>query len=220
MALAALFSVTALGFAALGVWQVERRSWKLDLIARVESRTKAEPVAPPPASVSRDFDGQRFEYRQVRLTGEFNHNLETLVDASTKLGVGYWVITPLFAQEGTVLINRGFIPASYRSTYQRPQGPVIVTGLLRLTERDGRIFRPNKPKAGKWYSRDVNAIAKAKHMGPVAPYFVDANATGGLPIGGLTVVSFRNTHLFYALTWFALSALSAFGLWKLVKGKN
>jgi len=46
----------------------------------------------------------------------------------------------------------------------------------------------------------------------VEPYFIDADATpnmGGLPIGGLTVVTFRNSHLVYALTWYALAIMSA-----------
>ena len=67
--------------------------------------------------------------------------------------------------------------------------------------------------------RDVAAIM-AGHDGPVAPFFVDADATpnpGGLPVGGLTVVAFRNSHLTYALTWFALAAGTlgaAFLVWR------
>ena len=34
-------------FLALGTWQVERLSWKLDLIARVEARIHAAPVPAP-----------------------------------------------------------------------------------------------------------------------------------------------------------------------------
>ena len=48
----------------------------------------------------------------------------------------------------------------------------------------------------------------------MAPYFIDADATanpGGLPVGGLTVVRFRNSHLSYALTWFALATGLAAG---------
>lgn len=40
----------------------------------------------------------------------------------------------------------------------------------------------------------------------VAPYFVDADVPPDVttwPRGGLTVVTFRNAHLQYALTWFA-----------------
>ncbi|MGX1359385.1 cytochrome oxidase assembly protein ShyY1 [Bradyrhizobium elkanii] len=44
-----MLGVVLLG--ALGVWQVERRSWKLALIERVEQRMHAAPVAPPPPIV-------------------------------------------------------------------------------------------------------------------------------------------------------------------------
>ena len=35
---------------ALGIWQIERRTWKLALIERVEQRMHAAPTAPPPPS--------------------------------------------------------------------------------------------------------------------------------------------------------------------------
>ena len=38
-----------------------------------------------------------------------------------------------------------------------------------------------------------------------------ADSLPGGPIGGLTVVRFRNAHLAYALTWYGLAALSALG---------
>jgi surfeit locus 1 family protein len=50
--------------------------------------------------------------------------------------------------------------------------------------------------------------------GATAPYFIDADATpnpGGLPVGGLTVISFPNSHLVYALTWFGLALTVAIG---------
>jgi surfeit locus 1 family protein len=82
---------------------------------------------------------------------------------------------------------------------------------MRVSEPHGGFLRTNEPAADRWFSRDVPAIARARGLGVVAPFFVDADATpnrGGYPIGGLTVVQFRNSHLIYALTWFALAALS------------
>jgi surfeit locus 1 family protein len=35
---------------------------------------------------------------------------------------------------------------------------------------------------------------------------------GDGPVGGMTVVRFRNAHLVYAATWFALAVLCMFGL--------
>ena len=34
---------------------------------------------------------------------------------------------------------------------------------------------------------------------------------GGYPVGGLTVIAFRNAHLVYSLTWFGLAGLALAG---------
>ncbi|MCW5710760.1 SURF1 family protein [Shinella sp.] len=209
-------------FLALGTWQVQRLFWKLDLIARVESRVHADAV-PAPAraewpAVSREKD----EYRRVTATGLFQHDKTVLVQAVTERGAGFWVLTPLLLPDETaVLVNRGFVPADRRDPAARvaselAAGPVTVTGLLRLSEPGGAFLRANDPAADRWFSRDVAAITAAKGLSGAAPYFIDADATpnpGGLPVGGLTVVAFRNSHLVYALTWYALAAMSAAGAW-------
>ncbi len=207
------------GFVALGTWQLQRRVWKLDLIARVERRLHAAPVEPPPPAawpqVSRDAD----EYRRVRLRGVFADDRETLVQAVTAKGAGFWVMTPLKTDRGfTVLVNRGFVPPERRDPAARaagrPAGPATVEGLLRISEPKGGFLRRNAPAEGRWYSRDVAAIAAARGLGETAPSFVVADAApnpGGWPLGGLTVTAFPNSHLVYALTWFALAAMTAAG---------
>ncbi|TXN80229.1 MULTISPECIES: SURF1 family protein [Methylobacterium] len=207
--LASALAVT--GLVALGIWQVERRTWKLDLIARVEARVSAAPTpAPGPAawpSVTEASDA----YRHVRVSGRFRHESTTLVQAVTALGGGFWVLTPLVSEGFTVLVNRGFVPSDRRDPagWRRPEGEVVVTGLLRLTEPGGAFLRSNAPPENRWYSRDVAVIASARGLSDVAPYFIDADAgpEGGLPVGGLTVVAFHNNHLVYALTWFTLAAM-------------
>jgi len=210
----ALCLILAAVFAALGVWQVERRAWKLDLIAKVEARTLAVP-APLPAPA--DWNGDH-RYRRVRVTGVLMNERETLVQAVTALGPGWWVMTPMRTATTTLLVNRGFVPQGRAAAATRraglPAGPVAVTGLLRETEPGGAFLRRNDPMAGRWYSRDVAAIARARSIGVTPPFFLDADATpnpGGWPVGGLTVIAFRNNHLVYALTWFALAGLAAGG---------
>lgn len=206
-------------FSALGVWQVERRSWKLDLIERVNARVAASPAMTPPPAAWSSLDPKAIEYRKVRATGLYRHDRETLVDALTERGAGYWIITPLVTSNGTILVNRGFVPSEKADARTRPEGRVAgqvsIVGLMRLTEPQGRILRPNRPDEERWYSRDVAAIARARSLGKVAPFFIDADAApnpGGLPVGGMTVVHFRNAHLGYALTWFALAAMCLAGL--------
>lgn len=219
-----LCAFAALLFGGLGIWQVERRAWKLDLIERVNARVNAPPQPLPPRSRWGSLDPREVEYRRVRATGVFLHDRETLVDALTELGPGSWVLTPLRTNQGIVLINRGFVPPDRRAPATRAagqtSGEITVTGLLRLPEPEGRFLRPNQPAADRWFSRDVAAIARARGLGQVAPFFIDAGATpdpGGAPVGGLTVVQFRNTHLIYALTWFGLAGLALAGLVLLLK---
>ncbi|MCT8002174.1 SURF1 family protein [Sphingomonas sanguinis] len=196
-------------FVSLGVWQLQRRLWKLDLIAKVDARLHAPAVIAPPFADPEDV------YRRVTATGVFRNDRESFVQAVTERGPGYWVLTPLVTPRFTILVNRGFVPAERRKAHDRPGGTVRVTGLIRMSEPKGAFLRSNDPAADRWYSRDVPAIAAAKDLGRVAPYFIDADAManpGGYPVGGLTVVAFRNSHLSYALTWFALAILTGVGL--------
>ena len=235
VALAVCAALAFAGFFALGTWQVERRAWKLDLIARVEQRVHAAPAdAPGPgrwAQVSAAAD----EYRRVRLAGTFLHDKETLVQASTRLGAGFWVLAPLRAADGSiVLVNRGFVPPEARERAARKateaEGETTVTGLLRITEPTGGFLRKNEPAQQRWFSRDVQAIAAARGLDHVAPYFVDADAAPSAsgaapawPAGGLTVIAFPNSHLVYALTWYglALMVLAAAGYaWREVRTRR
>lgn len=221
-AFAAAALIAAMGLAALGVWQVERRAWKHELVAAVDARIHAAPVAAPGADAWEAVDAKDDAYRRVTATGRFLHDRETLVQAVTDRGPGYWVLTPLETPHFMLLVNRGFVPKDRRDPAARSEGNVAgavnVTGLLRITEPEGAFLRSNDPAGDRWFSRDVAAIAKARGLRNVAPYFVDADVTpnpGGYPVGGLTVVRFPDNHLVYALTWFALCALSLFFAWRL-----
>ena len=218
-------AIALFGFISLGVWQLERRAWKLDLIERVDARVHAPPVAPPGpgewASVSAAHD----EYRNVVVTGRFLPGRESRVQAVTSLGPGFWLLAPLHRDDGSVvLVNRGFITSDWTAPRSPAEPPEVkVTGLLRLTEPGGGFLRRNLPAQGRWYSRDVQAIAEAQGLSHVAPFFIDAagdeDSSSGAdgPVGGLTVVSFRNQHLQYALTWFALALMVVAAAWRVLR---
>lgn len=221
-AFAAAALIAAIGLAALGVWQLERRVWKHELVAAVDARIHAAPVAAPGPGAWDAVDAKNDAYRRVTATGQFRHDRETLVQAVTDRGPGFWVLTPLETPGFTLLVNRGFVPKDRRDAAARTAGnvagTVTVTGLLRVTEPEGAFLRSNDAAADRWFSRDVAAIAKARGLRGVAPYFIDADASpnpGGYPVGGLTIVRFPDNHLVYALTWFALCALSLFFAWRL-----
>jgi surfeit locus 1 family protein len=219
-------------FAGLGTWQVYRLQWKLDLIARVDARVHAAPAAPPPRARWAQVTPQSDEYRNVRLVGTYLYEFTTPVQALSELGSGYWLITPLCTADGNiVLVNRGFVPLEQGGPKHYParraQGAACpgagaqatLTGLLRISEPGGGFLRHNDPAGNRWYSRDVAAIAASHGLAGAAPYFVDAargqDPAGAPdhPTGGLTVISFPNTHLVYALTWYALALMVAGALW-------
>jgi surfeit locus 1 family protein len=164
----------------------------------------------------------------VWLSGTFLQDRETLVQAVTERGGGFWVLTPLRRPDGSlVLVNRGFVPGDRRDPATREPGQVAgettVTGLLRLTEPKGAFLRSNDPTNDRWYSRDVAAIAATRGLTEVAPYFVDADATpnpGGLPVGGLTVIAFPNSHLVYAITWYGMALMLAGAMVYVLRGRG
>jgi len=203
------------GFIALGNWQVERRVWKLDLIERAETRSQAAAVALPGRAEWPSITASSHEYLHVQAAGHFLHKAATFVQANTSQGTGFWALVPLQQADGTlVIINRGFV--AKKEDYQSgPDVQVELSGLLRLSEPGGSRGRKNEPENERWFSRDVEAIAKARGLpiDDLAPYFIDADynpsAPSGEPIGGLTIISFYNHHLVYAITWYTLALMVA-----------
>ena len=223
----ALFGVVVfVGFVALGSWQVHRRAWKHDLVARVDARVHAQPVDAPGRGQWSQVSAANDEYRRVKLTGSFLQDKSVRVRASTELGLGSWLLTPMRLRNGDiVIVNRGFVSPVWcggkATCTPGPAGETSISGLLRISEPKGAFLQKNEPAAERWFSRDVAAIAAAKGLHDAAPYFVDADASSSPgrgegddgPVGGLTVIAFPDNHLMYAITWFGMALLTLLGAW-------
>lgn len=233
--LAVCAAVAVLLLLALGTWQVFRLQWKLDLMEKVDTRVHAKPVAAPEPAQWAQVNAANDEYRHVTLTGVYLPEYTTRVQATTDLGSGYWLLTPLCTQSGhIVIINRGYIGQEAAKRLPAPSATsagkavcatvadrpaVTINGLLRLPETGRAFLRHNDPANHRWFARDVAAIAQARGFdgAMVAPFFVDtdkgqeppAEDEALRPVGGLTVISFTNNHLVYALTWYALAVMAA-----------
>lgn len=212
--LAALAVAAAVLLAMLGAWQLERRAWKLRLIAATDARLARAPVALP----SRAAWPRVGAYTRLSLSGRWVAVRPAWVQAVTNFGPGWWMLSPLATGRGVVLVNRGFVPYGGRGGIPAPSGAATLTGLSRDSEPGGGFLRRNDPGADRWYSRDVAAIAQARGLTGTAPFFVDADRSGtAWPRGGMTVVRFRNAHLVYALTWFMLAAFAAALAWRMAR---
>ena len=217
IAAAAAFAVLV----SLGVWQLERKTWKDGLIAALEQRLEAAAVPlPAPAQWTRlTADGD--EFRRVAVTAEFLHDREAAVytlgssmrDDSSGTP-GYWIFTPARLDGGAVvMVNRGFVPEANRDPATRAggevAGPVTLTGVLRWPERAGTFTPGADPARNIWFSRDSDAIAAAKGV-TAAPFYVELEGPdppGGLPRTGRLHPVLPNNHFGYALTWLGLAAV-------------
>lgn len=212
LGLALFATVLMLG---LTYWQIQRLAWKTDLIARVEARVHADPVALPASSEWAGLKPSDYEYRHVSVTGTYIPDAQSNALALTERGSGFWVMTPMRLASGEILyVNRGFVTQAQQAGKPGADQPVTITGLMRVPETGGLFLRPNDPAKGRWYSRDVAAMAKASGLDAPAPFFIDRDADAdrdALPIGGMTRIAFPNNHLLYAIQFFLLALISAGG---------
>ncbi|KAJ9665927.1 surf-like protein [Coniosporium apollinis] len=211
---AALIPITAF---ALGTWQVQRLSWKTDLIARFEDRLVRPPLPLPPRI---DPDAiHEFDYRRVTARGKFRHDQEMLVGPRLHDGNnGYLVVTPLEREDGSkILVNRGWIAKDMRDKSARrskdpkalPEGEVTVEGLLREPWKKNMFTPENRPDKGEFYFPDVEEMARLAGAVPVwveetmKPDLVEAydREARGVPIGRPAEVNLRNNHTQYIFTW-------------------
>jgi surfeit locus 1 family protein len=221
LVVAALALIVFAVLVALGLWQVQRLQWKEALIATIEQRI-GSPPRPLPEIEERFFEEGDVEYFPVTATGEFLHGGERHFFATWQGQSGFYVYTPLRLDDGqSVFVNRGFVPFDRKGPATRPQGQVdgevTVTGLARnpVVAKPSFIIPENQPDKNLFYWKDIEAMAASADLPEgmqLVPFFIDADDAanpGGLPIGGVTMVSLPNNHLQYVITWFGLAAALA-----------
>jgi surfeit locus 1 family protein len=198
---------------SLGFWQLNRLQWKLDLISRVNARLHATPV-------SLDDGGTPYwepanDYKRISLTGRFDNSKEVYVFGTDKEGAPvYHVIVPFRMNDSRVfLIDRGIVPKEKINPATRRAGQIEgvtrVVGVWRTPDGPGSLTPAPDLTHRIFYAHDLAAIAKLDGVELIGPT-IEADATpnpGGWPKGGQTVVTFRNEHLQYAITWFGLAAV-------------
>jgi surfeit locus 1 family protein len=226
---------------ALGSWQVQRKAWKEDLIARVKLAAAEAPV--PFADVLEPDRGGAVEFRRVKLTGRFLHEREFHVWAPGPAGPQWSIVTPLELSSPIgadrryptqlVLVIRGVVDEARKEPSTRAAGqpfePVEIVGRTRLGSSS--LFAAKADVArNQWFAYDLNLmrsilVASAvegsasgtaeKAMSLVAPVLVEAETAQGPPPAPqpkLDALNLSNRHLSYALTWYGL-ALTLIGVY-------
>jgi cytochrome oxidase assembly protein ShyY1 len=221
----------------LGFWQLQRRAEKHALIAALDERLAAEPVALPPSSQWNGMKASSDEFHRVRLTaimldlaasGKVYASGSAVRDDIS--GPGKWTFVPALLPSGEIVaVNIGFAqdPALNRAPgeprYEKfvVRLPSQLTGYIRFPESAG-LLTPNADVDQRlWFTRDHLEMARAlgwdRDGKVIAPFYIDlespALAPGVKP--GPLHVRLKDDHLQYAITWFGLAAVMviAFGFW-------
>jgi len=224
-----LFTPTVTALAAfavlvgLGVWQLNRKQWKEDLIASMTARFEAEPQDFPARDKWPSMTAENSEFLRVKIDADFwpTQDVYAYIAGSALRddikSPGYFVFRPAKLPDGRiVVVNRGYVPIDY--TTPSPSGRIQLTGYLRWPERESMFVSSSDAKGETWFVRDHQAMAAARGWGEVAPFYIDQEAPvpeGGFPRPASLKVRLRDDHLGYALTWFGLAAVLAvvFTIW-------
>ncbi|MFD3190668.1 SURF1 family protein [Sedimentitalea sp. HM32M-2] len=203
------------GFAiliALGTWQLQRLSWKQDVLMQIETRISADPVPLPAAP-----DPGRDRYLPVTVSGSIaGEELHVLVSIK-RVGPGFRIIVPLITNDGRrILLDRGFVRAEAKDV-ARQTGAVTVTGNLHWPSETDGFTPPPDPAANTWFARDVAAMAAELDTEPLLVVARTPTGSGVTPLP-VDTAGIPNDHLQYAITWFSLAliwaAMTAYFLWR------
>lgn len=223
--------------AGLGIWQWQRLGEKEALIAGIATAAKSEPRPLTDAPL----------WSRVTLTGRYLRQHTAYVRTSRpdkggqQGGFGVIVMTPMVTRLcnaegrctlGSIYVNRGFVPTPPNGripAFEKPDEPVTITGFIRPGERPGLFGPSNDPARKVWFTRDVDAMARAAELPGAevqsgSPYdrFIDREAATGekAPFGleaQTFLASVPNNHRQYAFTWWglALTNIIALGFFQL-----
>lgn len=188
---------------SLGVWQVQRLAWKQGVIADINARIQAAPVALPTTP-----DPDKDAYLPVEVSGTMGPDALRILVSQKEVGAGYRLISALeTADQGRIMIDRGFIPADTTAGDVPTQIVTVIGNLQWPQETDSFTPVPDQDQ-NIWFARDVTAMSAALDTKPVlvvarAMSFEDGGVTP-LPVDTARI---PNDHLQYAITWFSLAAI-------------
>jgi surfeit locus 1 family protein len=199
---------------ALGTWQLFRLGEKQAQLAEIAQRTMAAPVTLSEALARRAKDSD-IEFVAVRARGVFDHGSERHKLATFEGSPGWQIITPFRSDEGIVaLVDRGVVPADLKDAAKRLENPapMELNAVVRIHGRERGFFDPDNDADGNlWHWWDVPAMLSSIAISPdmkVAPFVLQelpGNDPNRFPRATSPEAQLRNSHLQYAVTWFALA---------------
>jgi surfeit locus 1 family protein len=195
-----LFGVLgAILFVSLGTWQLQRLEWKQGILAEIDQRMAAEPVALPDNPTEAED-----EYLNVTITGTIGEGVAYVLTSQGR--PGHRVIVPLQLNDiRTIMAELGFVPEGGQMI-ATPTGRLTGTGyLIWPDEVDGYTPEPDFATQ-EWYARDVDRMAETLGTDPILVVLTDADNLNGITPSEVSI-HISNRHLEYVFTWFGFAII-------------
>lgn len=234
LSLLLLAVLTVPGCIELGRWQLHRlhHAQADNRLIRDNSRAAAQPVDQLTSVGGTVTKDRRWRAVEVRGTYDPGHTL--LVRNRNRGGnPGFQVLTPVVTGDGTAaLVDRGWVAipqgAAVPDVPAPPDGPVVVTGLLRPTETQprrgphdssdvpaGQVVRIDVPRISGGLPYPVYAgYVDLRAQDPPAPVVDGASVPDPNPLSGSET---EMLHLAYASQWFVFAGIAPLGFLLLIR---
>ncbi len=227
-------AVVLLGYLAwwLGEWQFHRLSERKERNAITERNESANPVPVGDVLAQGRPVAESDEWRLVTATGSYDTDDTVVVRYQTREGqAGVDVVVPLDTDQGTVLVDRGWVATSNTTADPDevpapPPGEVTVVGWVRA---DGT---GDSTKVTDGSTRAVSSVAISDYLDrELLGGFVDLKSEDPPPDKPLEPTELpdlgNGPHFFYGLQWwfFGLLAIGGFGYlawdeWRKARGQD
>ncbi len=199
---------------ALGLWQLGRAEQKLRLADGIARQGALAPLA---AHELQTAQPETLWHRKARLEGEWLPGATVFLDNRQMSGrVGFFVLTPLRLanDQGTLLVQRGWVPRNFEDRMRVPQvptpaGPVSLQ--LRLAPPPAKLYELGPGEGGAIRQNIDLAAFGAELKTPLLPLSAvqTSAADDGLLRDWPQPATDVHKHYGYAFQWFGLSTLFA-----------
>ena len=185
----------------LGLWQLDRRAWKEDMLADITEGIQADPVPLP------DAIDPSMKYLPVTVSGTTTGAEIDVLSHTREQGAGYQIVSRFVTDDGrAILLDRGFVPQEARRI-DRPPVRLQVTGNLHWPQDASSSTPAPNMDENIWFARDVDAMALTLDTLPVlvVASAVEGDNQGARPLP-VAIEGIPNNHLSYAVQWFLIAA--------------
>ncbi|KIX16878.1 MULTISPECIES: SURF1 family protein [Paracoccus] len=185
----------------LGLWQLDRRAWKEDMLADITAGIQADPVPLP------DAIDPSMKYLPVTVSGTTTGAEIDVLSHTREQGAGYQIVSRFVTDDGrAILLDRGFVPQEARRI-DRPPVRLQVTGNLHWPQDASSSTPAPNMDENIWFARDVDAMALTLDTLPVlvVASAVEGDNQGARPLP-VAIEGIPNNHLSYAVQWFLIAA--------------